>query len=194
MKRRMSLGSSGKKCYCRTLSRSPSCGTVEQGEQLHGLVVKTGDCLDLYVATALITMYSNCGDSNSTRKILEFMIDKDAESYNAMASGFLRNAVHSMALVIVRKMILGSSENPNKTTLLVVLSACASVSASSLGKEAHSYVLKRAMDCSVSIGTALVDMYSKCGSLECAYLPVFLSHGGAELGVLEYHDLRFPDT
>uniref|UniRef100_A0ACD5ZFT5 Uncharacterized protein n=1 Tax=Avena sativa TaxID=4498 RepID=A0ACD5ZFT5_AVESA len=147
----------------------PACVTVEQGKQLHGLVVKTGYCLDRYVATSLITMYLDHGDSDAARRILEFMVDKGVESYNAMASGLSRHGEHFLALRTVRELMCGSSKEPNETTLLVVLSACTSVSAPSLGKEAHCYVLKRAMYCNVKIRTALIDMYSKCGSLECAY-------------------------
>ncbi|KAM0836024.1 hypothetical protein ACQ4PT_062572 [Festuca glaucescens] len=147
----------------------PACVAVEQGKQLHGLVVKTGYCLDRYVATALITMYLDCWDSGAARRILELTVGKGVESYNAMASGLLRNGEHLIALGIVREMIRGSSGKPNETTLLVVLSVSTSVMAPSLGKEAHCYVLKRAMDCNVNIRTALIDMYSKCGSLECAY-------------------------
>ncbi|KAM3227418.1 hypothetical protein ACQJBY_059291 [Aegilops geniculata] len=147
----------------------PACRAMEQGKQLHGLVVKTGDCLDRYVATSLVTMYLDCGDSDGARRILELMVDKGVESYNAMASGLLRNGEDFIALGTVREMIFGSSEKPNETTLLVVLSACTSVLAPSLGKEVHCYVLKHAMDCSIKIRTALIDMYSKCGSLECAY-------------------------
>ncbi|XP_062218560.1 pentatricopeptide repeat-containing protein At2g02750 [Phragmites australis] len=148
----------------------PACAGVEQGEQLHGLVVKTGDCLDRYVATALITMYLDCGGVSSARRVLEFMVDKGVESYNAMASGLLRNGEHSMALGTIKEMVFEFSEEPNETTLLVILSACSSMSVLLHGKEAHCYVLKRGMDCNIKIGTALVDMYSKCGSLECAYL------------------------
>ncbi|CAM0946021.1 unnamed protein product [Alopecurus aequalis] len=147
----------------------PACGEVEQGKQLHGFVVKTGYCSDRYVATALITMYLDCGDSDDARRILEFVVDKGVETYNAMASGLLRNGEPFTALGTVRELICGSSEKPNDTSLLVVLSACTSGLALSLGKEAHCYVLKRAMDANVKIRTALIDMYSKCGPLECAY-------------------------
>lgn len=147
----------------------PACGVVEQAKQLHGHVVKTGDSLDRYVVTTLITKYLDYGDLETARRIFELVVHKGVESYNAMASGLSRNNEHFIALDTIREMGLGSSEKPNDTTLLVVLSACTSALALSLGKEAHCYVLKHAIDCNVKIKTALIDMYSKCGYLECAY-------------------------
>lgn len=61
---------------------------------------------------------------------------------------------------------------PNETTLVSVLNACSEVGAPELGTWVHSYVKsgKNGIRMNVRLGTALADMYSKCGSLENAKL------------------------
>jgi pentatricopeptide repeat protein len=57
---------------------------------------------------------------------------------------------------------------PDKITLVGVLSACAAVGALELGTELDSYASHRGLYNNVYVGTALVDMYSKCGNLDKA--------------------------
>lgn len=57
---------------------------------------------------------------------------------------------------------------PDKITLVGVLSSCAAVGALELGAELDRYALHRGLYSNVYVGTALVDMYAKCGDLEKA--------------------------
>ncbi|XP_057846762.2 putative pentatricopeptide repeat-containing protein At1g68930 isoform X2 [Cryptomeria japonica] len=52
------------------------------------------------------------------------------------------------------------------TTLATVVGVCANLEAFELGKQLHCRSLKTQFDSNVVVGTALVDMYVKCGSLE----------------------------
>lgn len=57
---------------------------------------------------------------------------------------------------------------PDKITLVGVLSACAAVGALELGAELDGYASHRGLYSNVYVGTALVDMYAKCGDLDRA--------------------------
>ncbi|XP_058099833.1 pentatricopeptide repeat-containing protein At5g66520-like [Magnolia sinica] len=61
---------------------------------------------------------------------------------------------------------------PNESVLVNVLSACAHLGAMEQGKWIEGYVTKKNVGVTVRLGTALVDMYSKCGCVERA-LEVF---------------------
>ncbi|XP_015168261.1 pentatricopeptide repeat-containing protein At3g21470 [Solanum tuberosum] len=50
----------------------------------------------------------------------------------------------------------------------LVLKACASLSMLSLGKALHAESVKSGFDCNVMVGTALLDMYGKCGEIRSA--------------------------
>ncbi|MCD7472975.1 hypothetical protein HAX54_014419 [Datura stramonium] len=50
----------------------------------------------------------------------------------------------------------------------LVLKACATLSMLSLGKALHAESMKSGFDCNVMVGTALLDMYGKCGEIGSA--------------------------
>jgi pentatricopeptide repeat protein len=55
-----------------------------------------------------------------------------------------------------------------------VANACASLTDLDEGRKVHGYVIKLGDDSDVGVNNALIDMYAKCGSVNCAY-KVFLS-------------------
>ncbi|KAH8973473.1 hypothetical protein BDL97_01G050500 [Sphagnum fallax] len=59
--------------------------------------------------------------------------------------------------------------SPDKFTFLPVLNACASLQALEQGRHAHEQIVKSCCESNVFVGTSLVDMYAKCGSLEDAW-------------------------
>ncbi|CAL0313073.1 unnamed protein product [Lupinus luteus] len=54
---------------------------------------------------------------------------------------------------------------PDETTMVLLLNVCAELGYLSLGRWVHSQIVLRGMVLSVQLGTALVDMYSKSGSV-----------------------------
>jgi pentatricopeptide repeat protein len=58
---------------------------------------------------------------------------------------------------------------PNSVTFAVVLKACASVGALGVGMHVHEQVIQSGCESNVFVGSSLVDMYAKSGSLEDAW-------------------------
>lgn len=77
------------------------------------------------------------------------------------------------ALMLFRHMML-ASEKPNSVTLVSLLSACAHLLNINVGESIHSYIIVNCIGLDVALGTAIVEMYSKCGYIEKA-LQVFNS-------------------
>jgi pentatricopeptide repeat protein len=57
---------------------------------------------------------------------------------------------------------------PDKVTFNTVLNACASLAVLDKGRQVHACIIKAGFERDVFVGNALVDMYSKAGSLEDA--------------------------
>ncbi|CAK9253966.1 unnamed protein product [Sphagnum jensenii] len=57
---------------------------------------------------------------------------------------------------------------PNSLTFVGVLNACASIVALEEGRCAHEQIIECGWDSDVFVGSSLVDMYAKCGSMEDA--------------------------
>ncbi|XP_057948703.1 pentatricopeptide repeat-containing protein At2g02750 [Malania oleifera] len=147
----------------------PACEMVEHGVQIHCWAIKLGVEEDVYVATSIVTMYSNCGFLISAMKLFERIPRKNVVSYNALISGLLHNGVPRVVLDVFKDMRRSSSEEPTSVTLISVLSACSNLLYIRFGQQVHGIIVKINMGFDAMVGTALVDMYSKCGSWQWAY-------------------------
>ncbi|XP_061375910.1 pentatricopeptide repeat-containing protein At2g44880 [Gastrolobium bilobum] len=67
-----------------------ACMATGEGLQVHGVVVKNGFCLDLYVATSLVDMYVKFGVVGSARKVFDEMSERSRVSWTAIIVGYAR--------------------------------------------------------------------------------------------------------
>ncbi|KAM7523188.1 hypothetical protein LguiA_013090 [Lonicera macranthoides] len=69
------------------------------------------------------------------------------------------------ALTVFQDMKL-ANQKPNSVTLVSLLSACISLLDIRLGESIHSHILVNNIQLDVAMGTALIDLYAKCGHIE----------------------------
>lgn len=121
----------------------------------------------------IISGYVGAGLIEEARGIFDDMAMSNVVSWNAMISGYVSTNCFEEALDLF-EIMQSSNIEPDDCTLVNILSACARVGALSQGKWVHAYIKKNKINISGFLGTALVDMYSKCGCIEKA-LEVFYS-------------------
>jgi pentatricopeptide repeat protein len=92
------------------------------------------------------------------------MPDHGLVSWNAMISGCTNSGLFEEALGLFYQMQSTRIE-PNILTLASVLKACSGLTALSEGRTVHSYFIESGLECNEFIGSALIELYSKCGSL-----------------------------
>ncbi|GER32189.1 pentatricopeptide repeat-containing protein [Striga asiatica] len=154
-----------------------ACVNVVNGVQLHCLAVKLGVESSAYSATSLVTMYLNCGELVWAGRLFGLIRNKNMVCYNAYLSGLAQNGVSEMVFCVFNEMLGLWSEKPDVITMISVLSACANGNKClKFGRQLHGLIMKLQLTFDTKIGTALVDMYSKCGSWQCAY-DVFIELG-----------------
>ncbi|XAR65178.1 hypothetical protein NMG60_11009200 [Bertholletia excelsa] len=150
------------------LSAIGHLGDVTGGESLHGYCIKAGFYLILNVVTALIAMYGNIGYIDSRQRVFnEVPVKDDIVLWNCLIDGYAQNGLLDESLALLQLMKLEQLK-PNSSTLSGLLSACAATGALALGQRIHEYVEEEQLVLDHVLGTALVDMYCKCGSLEKA--------------------------
>ncbi|KAI3835418.1 hypothetical protein MKX03_034508 [Papaver bracteatum] len=115
----------------------------------------------------MIDGYIRIGDFDSARKLFDLMPQRSVVSWNGMIAGYAQNGYFKEALEIFQKMQL---ENvcPSYVTLVSVLPAISRLGALELGKWVHLYCERNKIEVDDVLGSALIDMYSKCGSIEKA--------------------------
>ncbi|KAF0926871.1 hypothetical protein E2562_027727 [Oryza meyeriana var. granulata] len=118
--------------------------------------------------TAMLTCYAKMGALDDARELFDGMPHKDFICWNAMIDGYTQHGRPNEALRLFRWM-LRSGVDPDEVTFVLALSAVAQLGTAESGKWLHSYVKNsRRVRLNVRVGTALIDMYCKCGSLEDA--------------------------
>ncbi|KFK41900.1 hypothetical protein AALP_AA2G186800 [Arabis alpina] len=137
------------------------------GKQIHSYTFKTGLVLDLTVGSSLFTMYSKCGNLEESFSLFQEIPVKDNACWASMISGFNEYGYLREALELFGEM-LGDGITPDESTLAAVLTVCSSLPSLSRGKEIHGYTLRGGFDMGLSLGSALVNTYTKCGSLKLA--------------------------
>ncbi|KAJ4981463.1 hypothetical protein NE237_032300 [Protea cynaroides] len=152
--------------------------SLKQCKEIQGYIIRHDVCLDVFLKSALIDIYFKCRDVEMARKIFGHTDNVDVVILTAMISGYVLNGVNDDALDIFR-WLLGKQMQPNAVTLASVLPACAGLATLKLGKELHCYILRNGHEGKCYVGSALTDMYAKCGRLDIAY-QVFHSISGKD--------------
>ncbi|KAL3728979.1 hypothetical protein ACJRO7_033554 [Eucalyptus globulus] len=124
---------------------------MHMGQQIQALISKSECSSDVHMGSALIDMYSKCGNV--------------AFSWNSLITCYEQNGPASEALEVFVSMMDCGFEI-DEVTLASVVSAYASLSALKEGMQIHARVVKcDKFRNDVVLGNALVDMYSECSRI-----------------------------
>ncbi|KAL6884511.1 hypothetical protein ACP4OV_010447 [Aristida adscensionis] len=152
--------------FVGVLNACSDMGALEVAKQAHGLMVKLGFEMQVYVKSALVDMYAKCGCIGDAKYGFQQLYDvDDVVLWTAMIAGHVQNGEQDEALTLYCRM---NKEGivPSTFTVTSVLRACAGVAALEAGKQVHAQILKYGFGLDGSVGSALSTMYSKCGNLE----------------------------
>ncbi|KAI3504681.1 hypothetical protein L1887_26337 [Cichorium endivia] len=119
----------------------------------------------------MISGYSKCGDVESARELFNEMNQKDQLLYNAMISCYAKNSRPKEALQLFDEMLQPKSNiQPDKMTLATVISACSQLGDFTFGSWIQDIYMKQiSITMDDHLRTALIDLYSKCGSIDKAF-------------------------
>lgn len=171
---------------------------LDFGKSVHALAIKTGFSSDIYVQNTLMNLYlkcentdcgckvfdkmrvrnvvswttmisglAACGQLEAARKTFEQMPSKNVVSWTAMIDGYVKDQQPIEAFRLFQRMQL-DNVMPNEFTVVSLIKACTDMGSLKLGRWIHDFALKNGFELGTFVGTALIDMYSKCGSLEDA--------------------------
>ncbi|CAN1219406.1 Pentatricopeptide repeat-containing protein At2g22410, mitochondrial [Linum perenne] len=140
---------------------------VKMGQLIHGLAIKVGIELYVNLQNALIHMYSICGELVAAESLFDSMPRKDTVSWSVMISGYAQRDKFADALALFQDMQNDGFE-PDDSILVSAISACTHLSALDRGVWIHDYIRKKSLKINVILGTTLIDMHMKFGSVENA--------------------------
>ncbi|KAG6679582.1 hypothetical protein I3842_14G139300 [Carya illinoinensis] len=141
--------------------------SVELGRMVHAQIVIRGFASNTFVSTSVLNMYAKLEMIEDSSKMFETMTEHNQVSWNAMISGFASNGLHLKAFNHFLRMMKGGII-PNIYTLISVSKAIGNLGDIEKGKKVHQCVSELGLESNVLVGTSLIDMFSKCGSLSDA--------------------------
>lgn len=152
------------------------CGKVEIAREIFYRMPNR----NLVSWNAMINGYMKAGDVDSACELFDDMEIRDLITWNSMIAGYELNGRFMEALEFFETMLRGDVL-PNDATLVSALSAVAGLAVLSKGRWIHSYIVKNRFVVDGVLGTLLIQMYSKCGSIESA-LTVFRAISKKKVG------------
>ncbi|XP_010258195.1 PREDICTED: putative pentatricopeptide repeat-containing protein At1g69350, mitochondrial [Nelumbo nucifera] len=143
-------------------------GYLEKGKWIHHKLIVCGLHKDSYVNTALMDMYSKCGDLQIARKIFNSMLERSVVSWSVMIGGYGMHGNIDSAISLFCQMI-GSGIKPNEITFMNILSACSHAGRMEEGKFYFNLMKDFGIVPSLGHFTCMVDLLSRAGDLDRAY-------------------------
>ncbi|XP_024313829.1 LOW QUALITY PROTEIN: putative pentatricopeptide repeat-containing protein At2g01510 [Brachypodium distachyon] len=150
--------------YATLLSFAGSLPHIGIGKQIHAQLVLLGLSSEDLVGNALIDMYTKCGMLDAAKTNFAKKNDKTGVSWTAMIAGHVQNGQQEEALQFFRDM-RRAGVSPDRATFSSIIKASSSLAMIGLGRQLHSYLIRSGHMASVFSGSALLDMYAKCGCL-----------------------------
>lgn len=154
--------------FCVFLNACADMKSLELGRQLHGFIVRSRYREDVSVANGLIDFYGKCGDVISSEMVFSRIGRgrRNVVSWCSMLAALVQNHEEERACMV----FLQARKDVEPTDFMIssVLSACAELGGLELGRSLHALAVKACVQENIFVGSALVDLYGKCGSIENA--------------------------
>ncbi|OWM85143.1 pentatricopeptide repeat-containing protein At3g26540 [Punica granatum] len=184
--------------FSNALVACSSTLALNEGMQIHGMVIKTRLEEDEVISCSLISMYIKCRKLDSAQKILELPGAGNIVSWTTMLSGYVmigetkrarklfdempeRNVISWNAMLVGYTRLLlweealdffslmrSKTKEIDHVTLGLMANIGAGLSDIELGKQVHGFVYRNGYHSNLFVGNSLLDMYGKCGDLRTA--------------------------
>lgn len=136
-------------------------------KMIHSMAFRSGLGREITVGNALVTGYFKCGCFGSARRVFDEIPERNVVTWTAVISGLVQSQFCEESLSLFVDM-RRSGVDANSLTYSSSLTACSGMQAIGEGRQIHALVLKSGVDSDLCIGSSLMDMYSKCNSMEDA--------------------------
>ncbi|CAN0878827.1 Pentatricopeptide repeat-containing protein At2g21090 [Linum grandiflorum] len=120
---------------------------------------------DVLAWTTMVSGFAQCGDMEAANKVFNTMPVKNPVSWTSLIAGYARNGRGDKALELFTRM-MAFRVRPDQFTFSSCLCACSSLASLKHGKQVHGHLYRTEFRPNTIVVSSLIDMYSKCGSLD----------------------------
>lgn len=154
--------------FASTITACARLGAIDHGKWIHGMMIEKRIELNYILSSALIDMYSKCGQINTAKAIFDGVQRNDVSIWNAMINGL---AIHGLALdaIAIFSMMKGENVSPNSITFVGILTACSHCGLVEEGRKHFDLMRTYLIQPQLEHYGAMVDLLGRAGLLEEAY-------------------------
>ncbi|KAK9725559.1 hypothetical protein RND81_05G153600 [Saponaria officinalis] len=160
-------------CYdsiCKVIMACGELRWLEKGRWVHKYIVECGLNRNVVICNKLISMYIKMGRLDLAHCTFDAIEKKDVVSWNSLITKYAQIGDWAVALNIYLTMKKDGDVAHDSITLLGVVVACSQLGDLNLGRSIHGLCVRAGLFSDFRLGTAILDMYAKCGKIECAEL------------------------
>lgn len=162
--------------------RSAKLLSLAKGATIHGDAQRKGYGSDVFVGNTLITMYGKCWSVKDAQDVFDGLADHGLVTWNSLLAAYVEQGQGESALQLYQDL-LQEGVSADDRTIVVALQACGiEAENEELGKEIegstairvewltrvktiHHEISRKGYDANVFVGSTLISVYGKCGSL-----------------------------
>ncbi|XP_057865085.2 pentatricopeptide repeat-containing protein At2g13600 [Cryptomeria japonica] len=152
--------------YLQLLQTCIAKNALSQGKQAYSVISYRGFAFATvaFFQNKLIDMYAKCGSLLDARQVFDDTKEGDCFSWNAIIAAYRRHGYEQDALTLFQQM-QRIGVQPDRFIFSSIIQTCAKTRALEQGIGIHQSVIERGLLSDVVVGSAVVDMYAKCGSI-----------------------------
>lgn len=143
------------------LTACSTIGGLEQGRRIHNYIIAYGVLINSYVGNALVDMYAKCSSLEDAQGVFDHLHIRNVVTWSSLISGYAQYGYDQEAFRLFDQMQQQGLQ-PNEVTYLGILKACPALEQ---GRQMHNCIIEHGFELNLLVGSALVDLYVKCGSL-----------------------------
>ncbi|GKU99186.1 hypothetical protein SLEP1_g12066 [Rubroshorea leprosula] len=147
------------------------CSNMEELQQIHGRMLKTGLVVDDIPVSKVLTfcVSPRSGNLQYAQMVFERIRRPNTFMYNIMMRGYSNSSKPEKAILLYQQMLHHSVPH-NAYTFPFLLKACSCLSALEETKQIHAHIIKLGFGSDVYATNSLIHVYAVSGSLKSACL------------------------
>eukprot|EP00250_Pteridium_aquilinum_P012102 c20512_g1_i1 orf=45-1931(-) len=151
--------------FVATLEACATIPSLEEGQRIHKCIMEHNLAANVNIGCALIDMYTKCGSFEEARKVFERLPKRELVVWNSMIATYSHFKRIAEALRLVQ-VLQQDRLKPNDITFATILKTCTGAGDLESGKLIHAQINQLQYDSNLVVASALIEMYSRCGSME----------------------------
>ncbi|KAH7284254.1 hypothetical protein KP509_34G045300 [Ceratopteris richardii] len=150
----------------------PSLG---KGQEIHHYSICCGFDSDNVVKNKLIDMYMKCGYVDEAQNVFDGSDKHELTAWNTMIEGYAQHG-HGREAVQLFQQMIKKGVKPDKSTFLSCLKGCIQLQEKETGECIFTYIQNSDVKMDAVLGSSIINMFARCGSLENAHRVFKLLH------------------